>query len=90
MLKLGRSLGYCPGGQDAVGGRTMALTKKKWIDLVRDAAPCLSNLTNSCQLLAPPVCPRSIALLEVPMDSVRLSQLVCCLPSEGLSDGPMC
>jgi len=28
MLKLGRSLGYCPGEQDAVGGRTMALTKK--------------------------------------------------------------
>jgi hypothetical protein len=54
-----------------------------------DAAPCLSNLTNSCQLLAPPVCPRSIALLEVPMDSVRLSQLVSCLPSGGLSDGPM-
>jgi hypothetical protein len=55
-----------------------------------DAAPCLSNLTNSCQLLAPPVCPRSIALLEVPMDAVRLSQLVSCLPSGGLSDGPMC
>lgn len=56
-------------------------------DRESDAAPCLSKLTRACRALVPPVAPVR-CLLELLMDSLRLSGLVSCLPSRGLGDGP--